>query len=198
MEHLPMIFDPFFTTKEKGRGLGLATAYSIIRNHDGNLSVKSPSGGGTTFTIHLPVSTEAAEVTPGEEGTIQRGRGRVLVMDDEETVLEIASEILSYLGYEAVCARNGDEAAELYRNERERGNPFVAVIADLTIPGGKGGKEMLEVLREFDPGVRVIVSSGYSNDPIMSQYRSHGFSGVICKPYLVEEVSKALADVLGL
>jgi PAS domain S-box-containing protein len=197
MEHLPRIFDPFFTTKEKGRGLGLATAYSIIRNHDGLLSVSSSPGVGTTFTVHLPVSAVTAEVKADEYLEIRRGRGRLLVMDDEETVLEIASGILSYLGYDVVCAREGGEAAELYRKESERGNPFSAVIADLTIPGGKGGKEMLEILREFDPGARVIVSSGYSNDPIMSEYRAHGFSGVICKPYLVEEVSKVVAEVLG-
>ena len=196
-EHLNRIFDPFFTTKEKGRGLGLATAYSIIRNHDGLLSVSSSPGVGTTFTVHLPVSAVTAEVNADEYLEIRRGRGRVLVMDDEETVLEILSEILSYLGYEAVGARNGDEAARLYINENEGGSPFVAVIADLTVPGGTGGKDLLKILLEHDPKVKVIVSSGYCNDPIMSEYRAYGFRGVICKPYLVEEVSKVMAEMLG-
>ena len=196
-EHLQRIFDPFFTTKEKGRGLGLASAYSIIRNHDGLISVSSTPGVGTTFTIHLPASAGAAEVIEGEDGAIKRGSGRVLVMDDEETVLEIATEMLSHLGYEAVCAREGREALEIYMAEKAAGNPFAAIIADLTVPGGMGGKEMIELLRELDPEIKVIVSSGYSNDPILSEYRSHGFSGVICKPYRVEEVSKVMAEMLG-
>jgi PAS domain S-box-containing protein len=195
-EHLPRVFDPFFTTKEKGRGLGLASAYSIIRNHEGNLSVSSAPGAGTTFTIHLPASG-GAETTPDKESAVRMGSGRVLVVDDEEAVLEVGAEILAYLGYEPVCARNGSEALELYRSGKEEGNPFVAVIADLTIPGEMGGKEMVGFLREFDPDAKVIVSSGYSNDPIMSEYRGHGFCGVISKPYLVEEVSKTLFAVLG-
>ena len=196
-EHLQRIFDPFFTTKEKGRGLGLASAYSIIRNHDGQISVSSTPGTGTTFTIHLPASGMVTEVKPVEGETIRRGSGKILVMDDEETVLEIAAEMLVHLGYEAVCAREGGEAVELYIKAKEAGEPFVAVIADLTIPGGIGGKEMNEQLREAEPGVKVIVSSGYSNDPIMSEYRSYGFRGVICKPYRIEELSEILAEVLG-
>jgi CheY-like chemotaxis protein len=196
-EHLQRIFDPFFTTKEKGRGLGLASAYSIIRNHDGQISVSSTPGSGTTFTIHLPAADLVAEVKPGGMETIRRGSGKILVMDDEGTVLEIASEMLAHLGYEAVCARDGEEAVELYRKAKEAGKPFAAVIADLTIPGGIGGKEMTERLRESEAEVKVIVSSGYSNDPIMSEYRAFGFRGVICKPYRIEELSEILAEVLG-
>jgi PAS domain S-box-containing protein len=196
-EHLQKIFDPYFTTKEKGRGLGLASAYSIIRNHEGHISVSSRQGQGTTFTIHIPVISDSKGVKTVDDGKIVIGSGRVLVMDDEEAVLEVAAAILSYLGYEPVCAKNGIDALELYRKEREVGDPFAVVIADLTIPGGMGGKEMLEQLREADHGAKVIVSSGYNNDPIMSEYQSHGFSGVISKPYQVEEVSHVLARVIG-
>jgi PAS domain S-box-containing protein len=196
-EHLQRIFEPFFTTKEKGRGLGLASAYSIIRNHQGQITVSSAPGSGATFTIHLPVSDMAVEVKPGGMETIRRGSGKILVMDDEETVLEIATEMLAHLGYEAVCARDGAEAVDLYSKAKEAGDPFAAVIADLTIPGGIGGREMNEQLRKSEADVKVIVSSGYSNDPIMSEYRSFGFRGVICKPYRIEELSEVLAEVLG-
>jgi two-component system, cell cycle sensor histidine kinase and response regulator CckA len=196
-EHMQRIFDPYFTTKEKGRGLGLASAYSIIRNHDGHISVFSRQGRGTTFTIHLPLISIPKAIRPAQQGSVITGSGKILVMDDEEAVLEVADEILAYLGYEAVCARNGEDALELYRKIDEAGEKFVAIIADLTIPGGMGGEEMAKVLLETDPGVKIIVSSGYNNDPIMSEYGSYGFSGVICKPYLVEDVSRVLAEVLG-
>ena len=196
-EHLPRIFDPFFSTKEKGRGLGLASAYSIVRNHDGQISVSSDPGKGTTFTIHLPVCCEEQEIKKDGEGKIRGGSGRILVMDDEESVLVIAGELLAHFGYEAACASDGGEALTLYRNAKAAGNPFSAVIADLTIPGGMGGKEMAARLREIDPDVKVIVSSGYSNDPVLSDYRSFGFCGVISKPYMIDEVSATLAEVLA-
>ena len=195
-EHLPRIFDPYFTTKEKGRGLGLAGAYSIILNHDGQISVSSEPGAGTTFIIHLPISDMAPVMVPAEEGGLRTGTGRILVMDDEETVLEIAGEMLSHLGYESVFARDGGEAIELYLKAREAGFPFRAILADLTIPGGIGGREMVEALGEIDPEIRAIVSSGYCNDPVMSDFRSYGFCGVISKPYRIGEMSKLLSEVL--
>ncbi len=195
-EHLPRVFDPYFTTKEKGRGLGLTGVYSIIRNHDGQISVSSEPGAGTTFIIHLPISDMAPAMVPAEEVDIRTGTGRILVMDDEETVLEIAGEMLSHLGYEAVFARDGGEAIELYLKAREAGTPFRAILADLTIPGGIGGREMVESLRKINPEIVAIVSSGYCNDPVMSDFRSFGFSGVISKPYRIEEMSKVLSEIL--
>jgi len=195
-EHLPRVFDPYFTTKEKGRGLGLTGVYSIIRNHDGQISVSSEPGAGTTFIIHLPISDMAPAMVPAEEVDIRTGTGRILVMDDEETVLEIAGEMLSHLGFEVVFARDGGEAIELYLKAREAGTPFRAILADLTIPGGIGGREMVESLRKINPEIMAIVSSGYCNDPVMSDFRSFGFSGVISKPYRIEEMSKVLSEIL--
>jgi two-component system cell cycle sensor histidine kinase/response regulator CckA len=196
-EHLQRIFDPYFTTKEKGRGLGLASAYSIIRNHDGQISVSSEPGRGTTFTIHLPVSEVEPVVEKGEERIVLCGKGRILIMDDEEIVLEIAGNILSHLGYQTEFARDGGEAVELFRKAREAGSPFKAVLLDLTIPGGMGGKETIARLRKIDAEVMAMVSSGYCNDPVMSDYRSYGFSGVISKPYRIEEMAKAFVELLA-
>ncbi len=196
-EHLLRIFDPYFTTKEKGRGLGLASAYSIIRNHDGQITVTSRAGEGTAFAIHLPMAEGGVAEKHAAECTLRKGSGRILVMDDEEAVLEIAGAMLSHLGYDCDYTRSGEEAAALYRQEKAAGKPFSAVIADLTIPGGMGGKELVERMQEFDNNIRVIASSGYSNDPIMSEYSSYGFSAVITKPYRIEDLSEVLATVLG-
>ncbi len=196
-EHLARVFDPYFTTKETGRGLGLASAYSIIRNHDGLITVASRTGGGTTFTIYLPASTKEPKVKRIEDGPLEIGSGRILIMDDEEGILEIAGEILNHLGFTAEFARNGEEAAELFQRAVENGNPFQAVICDLTIPGGVGGREIVRDLHAIDPQAKMIVSSGYSNNAVMSEYRSHGFDGVIVKPYRLEEVGRVLAETLG-
>ncbi len=196
-KHLQRIFDPYFTTKEKGRGLGLASAYSIIRNHDGQISVSSDPGRGTTFTIHLPISEAEPVAEQGKECIVRGGKGRILVMDDEEAVLEIAGDILAHLGYEVEFAREGGEAVELFSKAGEAGSPFNAVLLDLTVPGGMGGKETIERLRKIDAEVMAIVSSGYSNDPVMSEFSSYGFSGVISKPYRIEEMAKAFAEILA-
>ena len=133
----------------------------------------------------------------GEERIIRTGRGRILVMDDEESVREIAGDILTHLGYEVEFAQDGAEALELYRKAGGNGVPYDAVLVDLTIPGRMGGKETIALLRELDPDVRAIVSSGYCNDAVMSDFRSYGFSGVISKPYRIEEMSKVFAAVLN-
>jgi len=195
-EHLPKIFDPYFTTKQKGSGLGLATAYSIIKRHDGYINAESELGAGTRFFIYLPASRReiSAEMTK-EEGPIF-GKGKVLLMDDEEVVREVAGEMLNYLGYEVKFAREGTEAISLYKKAKEAGEPFDVVILDLTIPGGMGGKEAIEKLLGVDPEVKVIVSSGYSNDPIMADFRRYGFKGVVAKPYKLEELSKELHRII--
>ena len=195
-EHLPKIFDPYFTTKQKGSGLGLAIAYSIVKRHDGYISVESELGVGTTFYIYLPASEkEILEKEAAEERPFF-GKGKILVMDDEEAVREVAGNMLKFLGYKVEFARDGIEAIELYKKAKESGKPFDAVILDLTVPGGMGGKEAFGKLLEIDPEVKAIVSSGYSNDPIMADYKEYGFRGVVAKPYKLRELSEELHRVI--
>ncbi len=195
-EHLPKIFNPFFTTKAKGTGLGLATSYSIIKRHDGRISVDSRLGGGTTVSIYLPASRKPMSSIPGGDSRAIAGKGRVLVMDDEEMVREVAVAILDAIGYEGCAVKDGAEAVASYVEAMKAGIPFHIVILDLTIPGGMGGKEAVRKLLDIDPGAKVIVSSGYSQDPILSRYRDYGFSGVIAKPYQVGELGKAIRLLL--
>jgi CheY-like chemotaxis protein/two-component sensor histidine kinase len=191
-EHLHRIFDPYFTTKQKGSGLGLAVAHSIIDKHDGHFHVESEPGEGTTFEIYLPACAAAAVETRSSREDIVGGEGRVLLMDDDEMILSTVCEMLARLGYDAEGATNGPEAIELYQEACESGTRFDAVILDLTIRGGMGGREVVTRLREIDPDVKAIASSGYSNDPVMADFEAHGFVGVIPKPYDV----RSLSDVL--
>ncbi|MDO8426840.1 MAG: PAS domain S-box protein [Deltaproteobacteria bacterium] len=192
---LSKIFDPFFTTKKKASGLGLAISYSIIKKHRGHIGAESKPGEGSSFHIYLPSAHNEAE--PESAQISQARRGKVLVMDDEDFVREVSGEMLELLGYTAGFAKNGEEAVELFRRAKEAGEPFDAVILDLTVPEGMGGKEALAKLIEMDPEVRAIVSSGYSKDPIMSEYHKHGFKGVIAKPYTVPEFGRAVNSVLA-
>jgi CheY-like chemotaxis protein len=196
-EHLHKIFDPYFTTKQKGNGLGLATVYSIIKNHDGYIGVESIVGFGTTFQIFIPASENGLEEVSEIKENPQVGSGRILVMDDEEIIREVAAEILGHLGYSAVVCGDGSEAIELYLQAIKTKEPFGAVIMDLTIPGGMGGKETMEKLMEIDNGVIGIVSSGYCSDPILSNYRYYGFSGMVGKPYSLDELGNVLQNLLA-
>ena len=195
-EHLHRIFDPYFTTKQKGSGLGLAVAHSIIDKHDGHVRVESEPGEGTTFQIYLPACAAEAVKTKSSQEDIVAGEGRVLLMDDDEMVLSVARRMLPRLGYDAEFARNGSEAIELYEEACELGAPFDAVILDLTIRGGMGGREVVARLREIDPEVKAIVSSGYSNDPVMADFEAYGFVGVIPKPYEIRSLSEALKQAI--
>jgi two-component system cell cycle sensor histidine kinase/response regulator CckA len=190
------IFDPFFTTKQEGTGLGLATVYSIIKKHEGYIDVASALGKGTTFIIYLPAITGEANISREKVISTEKGSGRVLVMDDEDLVLEFVKVGLVKLGYAVTTAREGREALKLYAEAQESGNPFGAVILDLTIPAGMGGEKALQELRKVDPEIRAIVSSGYADNEIMSRYREYGFQAAVSKPYRINELSGVLKLVL--
>ncbi|MDQ7781333.1 MAG: ATP-binding protein [Desulfomonilaceae bacterium] len=197
-EYLQKIFDPYFTTKKTGTGLGLATSYSVVRKHGGLMTVESEVGVGSAFHFYLPASRRMPE-SPGETEELDlSGTGMILVMDDDDLIRDLAGELLSMLGYETAFAGDGKEAVRIYREGLESQRPFDAVIMDLTIPGGMGGRETIAELRRIDPNVKAVVSSGYSNDPIMAEYESHGFVGVLPKPYDVREVSRLLRRILSL
>jgi two-component system cell cycle sensor histidine kinase/response regulator CckA len=191
---LDKIFDPYFTTKEKGNGLGLATSYSIIKNHGGRIEVTSKVGIGTVFHIYLPaVQVEAS--LPVERPQLSADRPvRVLVMDDEELIRKVARELLEILGHSVEFAEHGDAAIEKYKQAKDEGRPFDAVILDLTIRGGRGGAETVQAMLSIDPGVKAVVSSGYSDDEIIATYRQHGFRAFLKKPYSLEDLNRALAD----
>ncbi|MBT7164337.1 MAG: response regulator [Victivallales bacterium] len=197
-EDLPRIFDPYFTTKAAGHGLGLATSYSIVRKHNGHICASAERGRGATFEFYLPATDSMAPEAPKEpESPTYCGRDKILMMDDEETILLMGARMLRASGYEPAGARDGDEAIRLYREAMEAGAPFSVTIMDLTIPGGMGGKEAFQRLRELDPEIRGIVSSGYSSDPVMSNYEEFGFVAVLPKPYGLKELRSAIARALA-
>ena len=196
-ENLRRIFDPYFTTKAKGSGLGLSTALSIIRKHSGHIEIESEQGKGTTVHIYLPASDKSLSGHRTDNDKPAQGSGRILVMDDEDAILDMASALLSHFGYRPVVARDGEEAIALYREAAANNDPFAVVIMDLTIPGGLGGKETIARLHEFDPFIKAIVSSGYSTDPIVANFRQYGFSGILTKPYTAKEMSEIIKKVLS-
>jgi PAS domain S-box-containing protein len=195
-EHLAKVFDPYFTTKHKGSGLGLSMSYTTIHAHDGHIAVDSEMGKGTTFRIYMPASHEKLVEKGDREDRLIKGEGRILVMDDDESIRNVTEKILMELGYDVQCAPDGADTITLYQDAMRSGQPFDAVIMDLTIPGGMGGKETIQQLLKIDPKVTAIVSSGYSNDPIMSEFEKYGFRGVATKPYSIEKLSWVLHDVL--
>ena len=196
--YLKRIFDPYFTTKPKGNGLGLASTYSIIKNHQGLITVESEINVGSTFTIYLPAAarTSAAEEKQRSTTGPITGHGRVLVVDDEEAIRDLVEFTLSHLGYSVSTAGTALAGVELYRQKLEIGERFDLVILDLTLPGGMGGKEALKHLIEIDPDVNAIVSSGYATDATMSRYQDFGFRGVIAKPYEASELGRIVHDAI--
>lgn len=197
-EHLTRIFDPYFTTKEKGSGLGLAISYSIVRAHGGVITVESEVGVGSRFSVYLPASAAAAaepvDVRPKPHAARLAG-GRVLLMDDEPMVGEVAQQMLESLGYEAVLSMSGAEAIERFREADAQGNPFVAVILDLTVPGGMGGAEAVTHLKAIRADVPAIVTSGYADDPVMARFRDYGFDAVLPKPFPIPALRRALEEL---
>lgn len=195
-KYLQKIFDPYFTTKETGSGLGLATSYSIIKKHKGHMTVESEIGAGTIFSIYLPASQEKIVTSKDEKEQPPGGKGKILVMDDEKLLRDLAGQLLTHLGYDVEIAGDGAEAIQKYKNAKESEVSFDVVIMDLTVPGGMGGKEAIQKLIEIDPEVKAIVSSGYSNDPVMANFRKYGFTGVVSKPYEIKELVNAVNSII--
>ena len=193
---LDKIFDPYFTTKEEGSGLGLALTHSIVTKHQGHIEVNS-GNWGTDFIIYLPaVPATLEEQEEVEKTSFREIKGNILIMDDEAMIREIAGDLLAHLGFEVETVSNGQDAIELYKDKLNSDSPFDAVIMDLTIPGGMGGKEAIQKLLEIDPKVKGIVSSGYSNDPVMAEHKKYGFVGMVHKPFEVEELVATLRNVI--
>jgi signal transduction histidine kinase/ActR/RegA family two-component response regulator len=195
-EVLGRIFDPYFTTKPDGSGLGLATAYAIVVKHGGHISAESAPGAGTVFTIDLPASLETPLPQAPIVVNMQSGTERLLVMDDDETLRILFKAVLTKLGYDVQTARDGAEAIALFEETKAGGRGFDAVLLDLTVIGGMGGMETAVKLKELDPSSKLIVSSGYSDAPVMSDFGEYGFDAVILKPWTVTEISEVLRRVL--
>ena len=196
-EHLPRIFEPFFTTKESGTGLGLATVYSIIQKHNGHVSVDSARGSGTTFRIWLPAARAPAPATTKSASPFNALTGRVLFMDDEEPIRVMTKALLERLGLQTTVTKDGGAAVREFQLAREGGRPFDLVIMDLTVPGAMGGADAMKEILKIDPKARGVVSSGYSSDPVMANYRAHGFSGMVPKPYRIADFARTIRDVMG-
>ena len=196
-EHLSRVFDPYFTTKRKGSGLGLASCYSIIKRHEGHINLQSDQGVGSTFSIYLPAARDAVQAEAMATAAPVKGDGLVLVMDDEEVVRNVLQRMLIRLGYRVETAADGREAVEMYKRAKAEEHPFDAVIMDLTVPGGMGGLDAMAELVRYDPAVRAVVSSGYSNDPVMSEYRRYGFLRMMSKPYRIEDLGQTLRRLLS-
>lgn len=197
-EYLSKVFDPYFTTKEGGTGLGLATVYSIVKKHSGHVFLQSELGVGTTIHIYLPAS-KGIVLKSSEPDVIEKtlaGKGRILVMDDDRIVREVACEVLKNAGFDCVGAEDGKVAIKLYKEALASGASYDLVIMDLTVPGGMGGKDTMIELLKIDPMVKAVVSSGYSNDPVMADHRKYGFKGMLAKPYAIRELQGMVLDLV--
>ena len=192
-ENQVKIFDLYFTTKEGGSGLGLPTSYSILKNHNGHLTFESLEHHGSTFYVYLPATEEfsVAEPIPTEAATInQNQRLKILVMDDNLEVHTYLRRILPKLNCEMTSCYDGQEAVDAYRRAFDQKIPYSLIIMDLLVPGGMGGKEATALIRKIDPNAKIIVCSGYANDPIIANYQENGFDGILAKPYSIDDLKK--------
>lgn len=190
------IFDPFFSTKKDGNGLGLAITFSIIKKHEGYITVESEPNKGTTFHLYLPALKEDSPSKMKPQNKTISGKGKILLMDDDKNILVVTGAMLENLGYDVILTENGENAIEEILNARELNSPIDLAIMDLTIPGGMGGKEAIEKIKVIDPDFKIIVSSGYSNDEIMANHKAFGVNGILVKPYQITDLSSVLNKVL--
>jgi two-component system, cell cycle sensor histidine kinase and response regulator CckA len=198
-EHLSRVFDPYFTTKKGGSGLGLATSYSIIKGHEGLITVESQVSAGTAVYVYLPASEKELLPQPALQPVTRRqGKGRVLVMDDEEMVRDVVAEMIQLMGYDVQCAGDGHETLAQYKKAMAGSCGFDCVIMNLTIPGKMGAKDAVAELLRLDPFATVVVTSGHGQDPVMGDYASYGFKGVVSKPYNFDELQLLLQRVMDL
>ncbi|MEN8136527.1 MAG: ATP-binding protein [Thermodesulfobacteriota bacterium] len=199
VDKIDKIFDPFFTTKKTGSGLGLAISHSIINSHGGHIEVESKPEIGTTFTFYLPASGEISQASVKQELVADNaeGKGLVMIMDDDDMIRVLVGNMLDSFGYGTVFAQDGEEAIKLYLESKESDEPIAVIIMDLTIPGAMGGKEAVQEIHKIDPEAKVIVSSGYSNDPIIADYRDYGFSAAMVKPFKLQELREVVSKILA-
>ena len=195
-ETLPRIFDPYFTTKKTGTGLGLAAAYAIIAKHQGQITVQSEVGVETTFSIYLPASEQKVAPERPARQEPASGSGKLLVMDDEDAIRMLAMRMLQHSGYDVAGARDGAEAIALFEKALASGHKFDGVLLDLTVPGGMGGKEAAARLRQIDPSVALVVTSGYSDDPVLADFRKYGFDAMLPKPWTVVQLTQVFKQVI--
>jgi len=196
-KHIPNIFEPYYTTKQKGSGLGLASTYSIVKRHGGHIAVYSEIEKGTVFNIYLPASSKDIIGITRKEENKHAGQGKILIMDDQESILKMVGRMLNKMGYDVASANDGKQAIQLYRDAFHSQKTFDLVILDLTVPGGMGGAKTITELLKIDPKVKAVVSSGYSNDPVMGDYEEYGFCGVAPKPYTKDQLAEVLNKIFG-
>jgi len=198
-EIIGSIFDPYFTTKQDGSGLGLALSYSIIQKHRGAIRVDSKPGRGTRFTLYLPAKEgdDMSRKIQTEKSLMAGDNKRILIMDDDEMIREIGQLMLENLGYAVLLANDGETAIEMYQSAMHSSEKIDLVIMDLTVLSGMGGKETIKQIQAIDPKIKALVSSGYSNDPVMANFKDYGFSGAVGKPYNQEELGAAVAAILS-
>jgi PAS domain S-box-containing protein len=195
-DKLPHIFDPYYTTKDTGRGLGLASTYSIIKNHGGWIDVQSKLGKGSTFTIFLPALEHRADETKIQNESIRKGTGKILIMDDDDSLRLVLLKSLKSLGYTAVGVANGHEVLSILKSKEHKNNPFNALILDLTVPGSMGGEETVIEIRKFEPKLPVFVASGYSENSVMAEPTKFGFTGSLIKPFSIKTLAELLDNFL--
>jgi PAS domain S-box-containing protein len=198
-KYLDQIFDPFFTTKNQGNGLGLASVYSIVQRHKGAVSVQSNEGKGAAFTILLPATGKAAPTAQiiQKKKEAAAKKARILIMDDEKPIRDLGTALLMKMGHRPTVSESGEQALELFKTSVDAGDPFDLVILDLTVPGGLGGAEIIDDLKQLNSKLKAIVSSGYASDPVMAEFEKYGFDAVLVKPYLLKEMENLIREILA-